>query len=92
MAFKLQAQTVIKSATLELTARQLEDLAEAAEPLQQVCGAFGDPSSPEPAPEVKALEPVVQFVGSVASLVSQTGTIRPKRTIKRRKKNPTGGA
>ena len=88
MPFKLQAQTVIKSATLELTAKQLEELAEASPIVESIITAQ-QLKSPE---TDETLEPVVELLSSIASLVGQTGTIRPKRrSPQRKKRNPTGG-
>ena len=93
MPFQLQAKTVIASATLDLSAVQLEQFAAAAPQLQEVCEGYiekevgyasGDVTERPEA--VVALDPVMEFLSAVASLVDQTGTIRPKRKIARRKK------
>jgi len=94
--FQLQAVTVIKSANLELDAAQLEALAAAEPHLQAVCAAYPDQDdgsgTKQRDPDVAALEPVSELLRSIASLVSQTGTIQPKRKPPvRRKKNPTAG-
>lgn len=98
--FSLQAKTIIESATLELDARQLEALAEAAPYLSAVCEFYEvhRPRDAEDPGDVKgrvdavavALDPVGELLASIASLVSQVGTIAPKRRVVRRK-NPTSG-
>lgn len=101
MAFNLQARTIIESATLDLNAKQLQELADAAPYLQEVCAEYED-LFPELKPgeqphdlaeALSAIEPVMMLLASIASLVDQTGVLKPKRQIKRRKKpaNPTTG-
>lgn len=85
MAFNLQARTVIESATLELNAQQLQDLAGAAPVLQELLDEIMSTDTSN------ALKPVTMLLNSIASLVNQTGVIKPKRTIKRKKANPTAG-
>lgn len=99
--FNLEAKTIIESATLELDARQLEDLANAAPHLQEVCefydsrtveiqdAEFGDTTGRSEASV--ALDPVMELLSSIASLVDQAGTIAPKRRKVVRRKNPTSG-
>lgn len=101
MAFNLQARTIIESATLDLNAKQLQDLAGALPHLKTVFAEYEDvfrgklKPGEEPiglAEALSALEPVMMLLASIASLVEQTGVVKPKRQLKRRKKaNPTGG-
>ena len=99
--FNLAAKTIIESATLELDARQLEDLANAAPHLQEVCEFYDLNKNLAPDEEFGdvegrtvasvALDPVMELLSSVASLVDQVGTIAPKRRKAVRRKNPTSG-
>lgn len=84
--FNLEAKTVIASATLDLSAVQLEQLAAAQPHLQEVCEVYvvsqtgvvtGDAT--ERLEPIVALDPVMALLNSIASLVDQTGTIKPKR-------------
>ena len=91
MPFQLQAQTIIKSATLGLTGQQIIDLGDAVPHLQEVCESYiGDPDeliNPDDRPEsVQALDVVMELLAACASLAGQVGDIKPKRVIKRRKK------
>lgn len=90
MAFKLEAQTVITSATLELSAKALVELGDAAVHLQAVCEAYmaGEETlNPGERPEaVQALDVVMSFLNACASLADQTGVIKPKRVMPPRKK------
>lgn len=88
-SFVLEAQTVIESATLSLDTAQLVALADAAPHLQDVCEVYvmrqsGDATERPVA--VVALDPVMALLSSVASLVEQAGTIRPKRKSPVRRK------
>jgi len=87
MAFNLEAQTVIESATLELSADELVKLGDAAPHLQAVCKAYApDLMHPDGRPEeIKALDIVMAFLSSCASMVDQVGVIKPKRIVRRRK-------
>ncbi len=92
MPFKLEGITVIQGATLELSAKQLGELADAAKPLRDVCERYAirpgsevvDPGSrPE---EIAALDVVSEFLEACESMMSQAGVVRPKRRMTRRKK------
>lgn len=85
--FKLKATTIIESATLDLSAEQLDDF-RTAEPLiaDLVADARGN-SNIEPA-TMHAADTVLDFLEAVKTTVAQTGIIRPKRKITRRKAKP----
>ena len=93
MPFKLEGITVIQGATLELSAKQLGELADAAAPLREVCEKYGslgaegvewDPGNrPE---ELQALDVVAEFLDSCESMMNQAGVVRPKRRSPKRKK------
>lgn len=89
--FKLKAQTIIQSATLELTAAQLDDLRTAAPLIKSLVRDIPATNRID-TKALKAADTVLEFLQAVTSTVSQVGIIQPKRTIKRRKKqtvNPT---
>ena len=85
---------MIQGATLELSAKQLGELADAAGPFRELCERYieltaGDAQIMDPGqrPEViVALDVVGEFLEACESMVSQAGVVRPKRRITRRKK------
>lgn len=85
-AFNLVAKSVIESATLDLSAGQLAELAEAAPALRTVCEAFAGESGDmtQRPPELAALDSVERFLAAVESLVHQVGVIQPKRVMTKR--------
>jgi len=91
--FELQAKTIIQSASLDLSAQQLLHLSQAlpyvVEAREMFMRRLEDTTGPDPGAE--ALTPVQDLLQAIDSLVQQAGTIKPKRTMRRRKSaaNPT---
>lgn len=71
MPFQITAQTIIESATIQLTAEQLQDLAHAREALQQLIEDHGDMPA--------GLQPARNLLNQIAGLFHGTSILTPTK-------------